>query len=523
VESIDGDEPPFNHPRPVTVPDQRPEADAGDELGDSTTPTPDILDTPAAGRRVIRGSAARIADYVITNLLALAVAPLLIRHLGVVRFGQYAAVGSLITIVAGVTEAGLTNIGVREFVSHDRPKGRRIVQNLLGARMVITIVGIAAAVAFALAAGYRDQLVLGTFLAGLGVAIGALAGSYGIALQTSLRIVWIAALDLLQTFVMTGLIVAFVIADAPLVAFLAVGIPAWLAVVVPSALLTHREIPLTPGFEVREWWRLLRMALPYTAATAIGIVYFRITIVLMSVISTGRQVGLYSASFRVIEAVAALATLLVGAAFPVLARAARDDSARFRYGLQKVTEVSSIVGVWAALGVIIGAKLAITLIGGSRFAASVEILRIQGVSLIATFLAATWGYVLLAQRRHRPLVTNSLLALLTVVVLGLALVPDRGARGAAIATTAAEFVLAGAYLVVMLRAGDAMRVDFRFARWLVAAAALAALPYILGVPVIPALILATAIYFSVLYIVGAIPPELVAALVPARIRERRTG
>ncbi|MDX6657771.1 MAG: hypothetical protein QOH62_2564, partial [Solirubrobacteraceae bacterium] len=50
---------------------------------------PDLLDTPAAGPAALRGSALRTAGYVLALVLSLAAAPLLIRHLGQVRFGRY--------------------------------------------------------------------------------------------------------------------------------------------------------------------------------------------------------------------------------------------------------------------------------------------------------------------------------------------------------------------------------------------------------------------------------------------------
>src|SRR4051794_17476340 len=59
-----------------------------------------ILDTPEAGVKSLRGGALRIGGYGIGLLLGLISAPLLIRHLGVVDFGRYVTVTSIVGLVA---------------------------------------------------------------------------------------------------------------------------------------------------------------------------------------------------------------------------------------------------------------------------------------------------------------------------------------------------------------------------------------------------------------------------------------
>ena len=61
----------------------------------------DVLDSRDAGPAALRGSALRSGAYLAGVALSIASAPLLIRHLGVARFGQYVTVVSLMNLVAG--------------------------------------------------------------------------------------------------------------------------------------------------------------------------------------------------------------------------------------------------------------------------------------------------------------------------------------------------------------------------------------------------------------------------------------
>ncbi len=76
-------------------------------------PDVDLLDSPDAGGAALRGGALRMGAYVGGVLLSLVSVPLLVRHLGIAAFGDYAAVLSLITIVGVLTEAGLIAIAVQ--------------------------------------------------------------------------------------------------------------------------------------------------------------------------------------------------------------------------------------------------------------------------------------------------------------------------------------------------------------------------------------------------------------------------
>ena len=135
--------------------------------------------------------------------------------------------------------------------------------------------------------------------------------------------------------------------------------------------------PLLPTFHVGLWRRILVATLPYALAAAVGLIYFRIAVVLMSYVSTDEETGIFSAAFRIVEVVGVLPWMLVSAGFPILARAARDDEARLGYALQKIFEVATVLGAFIALGLAIAAPFAIEVVAGKDFNASVPVLRLQ--------------------------------------------------------------------------------------------------------------------------------------------------
>ena len=473
----------------------------------------EILDSGQAGGKIIRGGAVRTAAYVGGILLGLVSTPFMVRHLGVVDFGRYITVSSLIFIVSGITEGGLTAIGVREYSTRDAAGGRRLIHNLLGMRVVLTGVGIAGAVGFAAAAGYVPVMVAGTALAGVGLLLSNYFGAFYVPLTVRLKLGQLAFVDLLRQALTSLFIVVLVVAGARLLPFF--GIPIAVGAVTTAVVLAlvRRTAPRTPTFHFDQWWELLRDSLPYAAATAIGVLYFRVAVILMSIIATARETGFYSLGFRVIEIVSGVPWLLVSAALPVLTRAARADSERMQYTMQRLFEVSLILGVWIAVSVGLGSPFAVDVVGGSSFKHSIPVLSVLGGAMIGTFLVATWGHGLLSMRRNRALLGANLLAFALGTGLTLGLAPAYGAIGGAIATTGTELALALIYAVLLVRHRPDLRPSLGVLGPVAAASAAALVPpLLLGTPSVASVAIASVIYFTVLVALRAIPSEALQAL-----------
>ena len=117
---------------------------------DAETPpeTEDVLRSGDAGGHVIRGGVVRASGYVIGVLLSVAISAILLRHLGVERFGQYGTIAAIAGIVLGITDAGLTSIGARELALRSAGAEReRTASALLVIRLATTTIGVVVAIA----------------------------------------------------------------------------------------------------------------------------------------------------------------------------------------------------------------------------------------------------------------------------------------------------------------------------------------------------------------------------------------
>lgn len=473
-----------------------------------------MLDAPSAGSKAIRGSGVRAAGYVAGALLAVVSAPLLINHLGVVEFGRYVSVISLIALVTGVTDAGLGALTVREYSVRTGRARDDFMRRVLGARLALTALGVLVAALFAALAGYGQNLVLGTLVAGTAAVLSVAGATLGVALATELRVGWLTAIDLAGKGLGVILVVALVLASAGVLPLLAVTLPASVLALAMTVVLTRGRVPLRPSFDTAELRELMRETLALAIAFVLGTLYARIVIVVMSVIATGEATGYFGTAYRVLEVALGLPTALVGVAFPIIARAADGDPARLKYVMQRVLEMSLILGVWMSLATALAAGPVVDVLTRDDEAAPVvDVLVILAFALAPTFLNVAWQTTLLSLRRHRALLVVNGIGLGFVVGLTFVLVPLAGAQGAAITFVAGEVLLMSASATALLRSHPALRPELRMVPRLtlvtgcaVAVALLAPVGAAIGT------VLATSVYFAGLAILRIVPSEVRQAL-----------
>ncbi|HTZ87489.1 MAG TPA: oligosaccharide flippase family protein [Solirubrobacteraceae bacterium] len=469
----------------------------------------DLLDTRQAGPAALRGSVLRTGAYVLGILLSLISAPLLVRHLGVATFGRYVSVLSLVTIVAGFTEGGLNSVVLREFATLDGARRSAMMRSAIGMRIVLTLAGVALVTAFAAIAGYGSTLVLGTLLAGVGLVLQLLQSLLAVTLQAELRFGWASVAELVRQVVNVALIVALVLAGAGVLPLLAVAIPASAVSLAMTVPLVMAHVSLRPAFHLGRLWRLLRETAPWAVISAVNVVYFRVSIVLMSVVAGAVQTGYFATSFRITEVLVGIPALVISAAFPILARAHRDDRDRFEYASGRIFELALLAGTWLVLCLEVGAGFAIHVLAAHKADPAIAVLRIQGAAVLATFVAVACGYPLLTLHRYRLVLVSNLLALAISATLTLALAPSLGARGSALAALIAECGLAVSQAVMLRRV--APRVPLPLTTFAVAAlAGGAAVAAGLALPVHPLIgvLVASIVYFGLLRLLGHFPPEV---------------
>jgi O-antigen/teichoic acid export membrane protein len=397
-----------------------------------------------SGAAAARGGLARVGAYVVGQGFAVGAAALIFRSLGVVDGGRYVTVLSLVAVVQGLADAGLNVMGTRELAVSSSGD---LLARLLGLRLVLACGGLVVAVAFAVVASYPGAMVVGVVVAGAGLVVLGAQGTLAVALIVRLRGELVAGAELARQVAGFALVVVCAVAGAGLVAFLgawALSAVVALGVTVVAAGLVR---PVLRGVVA-----LARRVLPFAVGAAASVAFFRVTMIEMSLLGSAEETGLFAVSFRIVEVLVAVPALAVGTLFPVLAeRAARGERARLAAAVSRTLRWAAAAGVAVALVLVVGAGVIVRVVAGPDFAGAAPVLRIQGLALACSFVAAPWAFALLGLGRERALAWVNGIGVLVALGVAAVLIEAHGARGAAVATVLGEAGLMVAFGVLFRR------------------------------------------------------------------------
>jgi O-antigen/teichoic acid export membrane protein len=483
----------------------------------------DILRSAGAGKKVIHGSALRLGANLASLVFALATATLLLRHLGVEESGRYVTVMSLAGIALAIVDQGLNVSASKDLTMSPREERRTLLANVVGQRIVVAAFAWVVLVAFALVAGYPREMVVGTALAGAGIMLVAIGNSMLVPLTVDLRNAGIAVVEMLRAFVVLVGVALLVVAGAKLDAFLAIQILVGLIVITMVPLLVGRAGVVRPRWDRLRQRALMRTALPIAAALVLGQIYFRLVIVLMSLISTPKEVGYFGGSLRAMEALIALPILVASVALPVMASAAGEGNLRrLKYVIEGLSEGAVIAGMLIILVTIRAADPVMRAIGGKEFEPAGNVLRIQVIALLFIALYQIWTVALVALGRQRQLIFTNAVGLLAVGVFAAVLVPPLGAKGGAMASVSADIVLAGLIYWRLHVSTGRVTVRGSFLVRVAIASLASGATLLLPIGNIPASVLAAIVFLGVGFAVGMVPEELRDLLGPEAMWRRAT-
>lgn len=480
----------------------------------------DRLRDDEVGGRVVRGSIVRIVGYGVGSLATALASVFLLRYLGVSEFGKYATVMSLITIVAGITDAGLTTVGNRELaLCKTQQERQRMIGTLFGIRLLVTPLGVLAAIAFTLVAGYESAMVWGTAVAGFGITLITASSAFSLALAVDLKIVRLTILDVIKQVVPTFVALVLIVIGASLLPFFAMAIPGALIALALTPWLAGRDGVAWPTFRFRRWKPLLLLALPVAIGTTIATIYIRILTVLMFELSSDFETGLFGTSVRVVEIFFAIPWIIFTIALPVLSVASEEDRTRTAYVYQRMIDVGLLGSVALAVTLCFAAGPVIEILGGSAYADAVPVLQIQAFAIVAAFIVQACMFTAVATGLLRQIVVANLLGLVAIVAIGVPMINAYDAEGAAITALIADSFTAVVYLALLWRADEALRISFGEVWKVVLAGALAVGAALMsGAPELAQATIALFVFAAVALVTRAVPSEVFDAFRGLRSR-----
>lgn len=193
---------------------------------------------------------------------------------------------------------------------------------------------------------------------------------------------------------------------------------------------------------------LLRRAWPFALAGVLAVAHLRLNVILLEQMAGAGAAGQYAAANRFVEAGRMLPQALFVALFPALAALNQDEAALHRL-LRRTMRGLLLYGVLCGAGLMLLGPLLVRVIYGAAFEAAGGVLQMLGWALLPGILKGARILYWYAQGQEQVVNRVLALGLALQAVLGLLLIEQAGAVGAALALVLAE----GAALLLLWRKG----------------------------------------------------------------------
>jgi O-antigen/teichoic acid export membrane protein len=447
---------------------------------------------------------------------------LMVRHLTDSQWGELSFVLSLLSLVGFVSDLKLSRIVLAEVIASEEGAGD-VVGSYVGLRSVIGLVSYAVALAWVIVGDYSSHVVLVTAIAGLNLVI--LSAGWGIGLLFEARL-WLRSIAwgifLGQALQFTITVAAIVLGHASVAAF------AWATVANSAFFVAFLLAAGRHGGRLRvrvqpaKWGVWLKEAAPLALGSALDTVYFRLDIVMLSLLGTFTAVGVYSVGYKFSDLIGAIpaAVITPAAALLISHWGSGDDS--FHRTVKQAYLILCVAAVGAGVGFFMAADRLVPLLYTERFADATTSARLLVVGQAIHFSTMLWFIVLVAANRRRLYPVTMLLGVVLNIGLNLFLIPRYSYNGAGWATVITELVVSGVLAFGALRIDGVRPLPLGATAKVLFAAAVMATIAAVGRQVVPwwvALILGGFTYFALLHLMNIDGPGGLRALA----RDARMG
>lgn len=398
---------------------------------------------------------AMAASRVVMAALGWTASVIIVRSLSTDDFGKFTFIFSVLGMLSIITDLQVGRIAVVRLSSEMRDPGS-FGGNYVLLRLALGVVGYAVAVGFVVAAGYPPDVVRATAVAGLVVVVAAPSNAYDAVFEARMRLRPIAVGGTFGAIGQVALTSAIAAAGGNVLLFTIPAVFLELLEIAWKIPIARRIVPFRYRIELREWWSLIREAVPLSIGMGLMLVYYRVDLVMLTKLDSFTAAGDYGVAYKFVD-LAHFAPLCVGiAVLPLLVRAWPHQPAAFRAATRRGAVLLAVAGGLLVCEFTVFAEPVIGTLYGAEYTRVADAARIVVASECIAFFTVLAFNCLVAARLHRgyPLVT--LLGLIVNVGLNLLVIPRWSYLGAAVTTLVTD-VLVCVLMLLLLRRVPGMR------------------------------------------------------------------
>jgi O-antigen/teichoic acid export membrane protein len=402
-------------------------------------------------KKIIVNTSTQFGSRVVSVLLSLISVGLLTRYLGTDEYGNFTLVFTYISFFAVLSDIGFNQVVVREFAS-GKEKGVLVKASLLNLKLILTILSIIFPILALYLFPYSNYLKGAIIIGAFAVAVGNMV-SYGTSiLQSQLSLDLVALLDLLMKLVTVIAVFCFTRIQLNLYFIIGTVFIGNFVGLVAAFLFVKKHIAFRFYLDTKLTKRMLKLGVPVGISAFLALLYFKVDTIMLSLMRSSTEVGIYSLSFRLLENILMLWGLYMASIFPLWSKFfANSEYSKYKSLLRDTLLVLfglSIVVIFCGYAF---SPLIMRVLGGSKFFSSMQPFKILLLATPFFFLNSIFYYIILSFGKTKYLLLPLVASLFINILINLYAIPKYGYIGTSVTTVITEIFTSLFYLVIFIR------------------------------------------------------------------------
>jgi|GEM_PF-4763906 len=372
------------------------------------------------------------------------------RTLGVELFGEYNLTWALVGIFGLLSDFGITNVALRDLAQKNK-KTEDLFGSIAGLKIFFGIISYLIAVFLVNILSYPINIRIFVYICGSSIISNVFANLLLIIGSVNGRLKIPAIITVIYNIILTLLNSILLLKGYKLnILFINTLIINIFYIFIIYYIINKKFIKININLNIKVWKKIFINSLSFAALTLLGLIYFKLDIILLSKLKGDLDVGYYSSIYKFFEAWLIIPGAFTTALLPVLSRIYLTNLNKFKTEILKWAILMALLGISISLLMYFISYYIVIILLGSNYLPALPALRIIVWAIPLTFVNIVIYNAFYSMDLQSKVTRIFLITTIFNLVSNIILIPKYSFIGSAWTTIFSEMLNLSLALVVLI-------------------------------------------------------------------------